>query len=379
MQFDLDAEQLALQGSLQRYFSQQYDFEKRRAFLATPAGSSPDVWRNLAAQGITAIGIPEAHGGIGGPAEIMLVMEEIGRSLVLEPYMSTVALCAPLIAELGSEAQCADILPRVASGDCRLALAHGEPDARYTLDYVKASARRNGESYRLDGIKQTVLDGAIAELLLVTARSPDGAVGVFLVEPGAAGLDVERYRTQDGRSAADLKLRNVPAKLLGAVGDALPAIERAIERGIAALCAEAVGAMDATNTATIEYTKARKQFGKPIGSFQALQHRMADMFVLATQARSMSVLATGRLASADVALRRRDISAAKAYIGKALRFVGQQAVQLHGGMGMADELAVSHYFKRLTMIGQTFGDVSHHVQTVSDAILAEAIPEGDLA
>ena len=378
MQFDLDAEQLALQESLQRYFSQQYDFEKRRAFLATPFGSSDDVWRNLAAQGITAIGIPEEHGGIGGAAEIMLVMEEIGRSLVLEPFMSTIALGAPLIADLGSDAQRADILPRVAAGDCRLALAHGEPDARYTLDHVHATARRDGDSYRLDGIKHTVIDGAVADLLLVTARTPD-AIGVFVVEPGASGVDVSRYRTQDGRSAADLTLRSAPGKLLGSGGDALPAVERAIERAIAALCAEAVGAMDATNAATVEYTKSRKQFGQPIGRFQALQHRMADMFVLATQARSMSVLATGRLSSTDAALRRRDVAAAKAYVGKALRFVGQQAIQLHGGMGMADELAVSHYFKRLTMIGQTFGDVSHHVQTVSDAILAEAIPVEDLA
>jgi alkylation response protein AidB-like acyl-CoA dehydrogenase len=378
MQFDLDAEQLSLQESLQRYFSQQYDFEKRRAFLATPHGSSPEVWRNLAAQGITAIGIPEAHGGIGGAAEIMLVMEEIGRSLVLEPFMSTIALGAPLIADIGTEAQCADILPRVASGDCRLALAHTEPDARYTLDYVTTRARPDGDSFRLEGIKQTVLDGAIADLFLVTARAGD-TIGVFVVEPGATGLTVARYRTQDGRSAADLNLANTPAKLLGNPGDALPAIERAFERAIAALCAEAVGAMDATNAATVEYTKSRKQFGQPIGRFQALQHRMADMFVLATQARSMSVLATGRLASPDAALRRRDIAAAKAYIGKALRFVGQQAIQLHGGMGMADELAVSHYFKRLTMIGQTFGDVSHHVQTVSDAILAEAVPVSELA
>jgi alkylation response protein AidB-like acyl-CoA dehydrogenase len=379
MQFDLDAEQLALQDSLQRYFSQQYDFEKRRAFLATPFGSSPDVWRNLAAQGITAIGIPEAHGGIGGATEAMLVMEEIGRSLVLEPYMSTIALCAPLVAERGGDAQCADILPRVASGDCRLAFAHGEPEARYSLDYVKTTARRDGDAFRLDGTKQTVLDGAVADLFLVSARAPGGSIGIFIVEPGAPGLEVARYRTQDGRSAADLELRGVAAKLLGEPGDALPAIERAIERAIAALCSEAVGAMDATNAATVEYTKARKQFGQPIGRFQALQHRMADMFVLATQARSMSVLATGRLASADAALRRRDIAAAKAFVGKALRFVGQQAVQLHGGMGMADELAVSHYFKRLTMIGQTFGDVSHHVQTVSDAILEEAVPVEDLA
>jgi alkylation response protein AidB-like acyl-CoA dehydrogenase len=188
-----------------------------------------------------------------------------------------------------------------------------------------------------------------------------------------------RYRTQDGRSAADVFFKDVklPASQMLGVGDATAALERAMQRGIAALCAEAVGAMEATNATTIEYTKSRKQFGQPIGRFQALQHRMADMFVQATQARSMSILATGRCAAqgaepGDSALRRRDVSMAKCYVGKAARFVGQQAVQLHGGMGMADELAVSHYFKRLTMIDMTFGDSTHHLAAVSDAILLES-------
>jgi alkylation response protein AidB-like acyl-CoA dehydrogenase len=380
MQFEIDAEQSSLQESLQRFFAQEYDFEKRRAHLASPHGHVPRIWRQLAEQGFLSIGLPEAMGGIGGQTELMLVMEEIGRSLVLEPYMSTLALCAPLIAERGSPEQQAELLARIAAGSLKLALAHGETEARYTLDFVQTSARRSGDRWVLNGTKTTVLDGGAADLCIVSAREA-GNLSLFLVSPHDAGVECIRYRTQDGRSAADLKLRDVELtadKLLGG-GDALPALERAVERAVAALCAEAVGAMDAANLATIEYSKSRKQFGQPIGRFQALQHRMADMFVYATQARSMSLLANGRCASNDARLRRHDIAAAKAYVAKAARFVGQQSVQVHGGMGMADELAVSHYFKRLTMINASFGDCAHHLATVSDAILADARAAGVIA
>ena len=380
MQFEFDEEQLALQESVRRFLSERYDFESRRGCLAKPFGSSDEVWQAFAEQGFLSIGLPEAHGGIGGATELMLTMEEIGRALVLEPYLSTVALCAPLIADHGTEAQQADLLPRVAAGTLKLALAHGEADARYAAT-VRTEARRAGDAYVLNGAKATVLDGAVADLLLVSAKVEKG-LAVFLVEPNSPGVHLVRYRTQDGRSAADISFKDVklPAGQMLGSGDATAALERAVERGVAALCAEAVGAMEATNAATIEYTKTRKQFGQPIGRFQALQHRMADMFVQATQARSMGILAAGRCASRsqsadDAALRRRDVSAAKCYVGKAARFVGQQAVQLHGGMGMADELAVSHYFKRLTMIDMTFGDSTHHLAVVSDAILAESTQE----
>jgi alkylation response protein AidB-like acyl-CoA dehydrogenase len=381
MQFEFNEDQLALQDSVRRFFTERYDFETRRGCLAEPAGSSDEIWQAFAEQGFLSIGLPEAHGGIGGATELMLTMEEIGRALVLEPYLSTVALCAPLVADHGTEAQQADLLPRVAAGSLKLALAHGEAEARYAST-VHTEARREGESYVLNGAKTTVLDGAVADLLLVSAQMKDGAgklLAVFRVDPNAPGVRLVRYRTQDGRSAADVFFKdvNLPASQMLGVGDATAALERAVQRGIAALCAEAVGAMEATNATTIEYTKSRKQFGQPIGRFQALQHRMADMFVQATQARSMSILATGRCAAhaaepGDSALRRRDVSMAKCYVGKAARFVGQQAVQLHGGMGMADELAVSHYFKRLTMIDMTFGDSTHHLAAVSDAILLES-------
>jgi alkylation response protein AidB-like acyl-CoA dehydrogenase len=374
MQFELDTDQSALQESLRRFFAQEYDFDLRRVFLASPHGTSAVVWHSLAEQGALSIGIPEQHGGFGGPVEIMLVMEEIGRALVLEPYLSTIVLGSSLIAARGRPDQQAELFARVAGGNCRLALAHSEPDARYAIDFVGTTAHATGNSYVLNGTKSTVLDGAVADHFLVSARLPQGQVAVFLVDPNAAGLERVSYRTQDGRSAADLELRDVKvprANLLGDESDARPAIEHAIEHGIAALCAEAVGAIEALNHATLEYTKSRKQFGQPIARFQALQHRMADMFVYATQARSMALLATGRCSTADATLRRHDISAAKAFIGKAARFIGQQAVQLHGGMGIADELSVSHYFKRLTMINATFGDVDHHVTAISEGILAE--------
>ena len=377
MQFEFDDEQLSLQESVRRFLTERYDFEARRGCLAKPWGSNDAVWQAFAEQGFLSIGLPEAHGGIGGATELMLTMEEIGRALVLEPYLSTVALCAPLIADHGADSQQADLLPRVAAGSLKLALAHGETEARYAST-VRTEARRAGDAFLLNGAKTTVLDGAVADLLLVSAKVEKG-LAVFLVDPNTPGVRLVRYRTQDGRSAADVFFKDaklLASQMLGS-GDATAALERAVERGIAALCAEAVGAMEATNATTIEYTKSRKQFGQPIGRFQALQHRMADMFVQATQARSMSILATGRCAARgsdkhDVDQRRRDVSAAKCYVGKAARFIGQQAVQLHGGMGMADELAVSHFFKRLTLIDMTFGDSTHHLGVVSDAILLES-------
>src|SRR5262245_54638355 len=241
MQFEFDDQQLALQESVRRFLAERYDFETRRRCLAEPFGSSAAIWQAFAEQGFLSIGLPEEHGGIGGAAELMLTMEELGRALVLEPYLSTVALCAPLIAEHGSAAQRADLLPRVAAGQLRLALAHGEGEARYAST-VRSEARRAGDSHVLNGAKSTVPDGAVADLLLVSAQSAEG-LAVFLVEPDAPGVRLVRYRTQDGRSAADVFFEDVKlgaGQMLG-TGDATAALERAVQRGIAALCAEAAG------------------------------------------------------------------------------------------------------------------------------------------
>jgi alkylation response protein AidB-like acyl-CoA dehydrogenase len=371
MDFELSDDQTMLQDSLQKFVQKDYSFDKRRESLHTPLGYSAQVWRQLAEQGVLGLGLPEEHGGFGGAVEIMVAMEQLGRGLVLEPFLSTVVLCGGLVRDAGSAAQQTEILPKIIAGDCRMALAHHETDARYQLDYVQTTAQTAGGAYRLTGTKTLVLDGAVADLLIVSALEA-GKISLFVVDATTSGVRRTNYRTHDGRSAADVTLNNASGQLLGNAGAGLAAVRAAIDQANAALCAEAVGAIESINQATLEYTKNRKQFGQPIGRFQALQHRMADMFIAAVQAKSMSVLATGYCRNPDAALRARKLSAAKAYVGNAARFCGQNAVQLHGGMGITDELAVGHYFKRLTLINQTFGDSTHHLGLVSDAILSEA-------
>jgi alkylation response protein AidB-like acyl-CoA dehydrogenase len=374
MDFELTDDQAALRHSLQRIFASEYSFERRQDMLATAFGHSMHFWRLLAEQGVLGAGLPEEHGGFGGPVETMIVMEEIGRRLVLEPYMSSVLVVGGLIRDLGTEAQRTDLLPRIVAGKCRGAFAHHEADARYNLGHVKATARRQAAGLVLNGTKTVIQDGAVADVVVVTVQDEEaGGLSLFLLDSSASGLQWTRYRMQDGRSGADLSLKDLQVteqQLLGRRGAGLPAIEQAVDFSIAALCAEAVGAMEAVNSATLEHLKTRRQFGQPIGRFQVLQHRMADMFLMVTQARSMSFLATGRCRETDPVERRRALSAAKAFVGKAARFVGQQAVQLHGAMGMSAELSVSHYFKRLTLINATWGDVDHHVGIVGDLLLA---------
>jgi alkylation response protein AidB-like acyl-CoA dehydrogenase len=375
MDFELTQDQLLLQDALQKLVAGEYSFERRNEILATPHGFSADIWRALAEQGVLGIGLPEEFGGLGGPVEAMVVLEQLGKGLVLEPFISTVVLGGGLIANAGTPAQQSEILPRVIEGQCRIACAHHEAGARYDLSHVNTIARERSGGYTLNGVKNVVLDAAVANLLIVSAlQDSSGALSLFLIDPSAPGVELTPYRTQDGRNAADIKFRDVSVSrenVLGQPGAGLPLIEHALDRAIAGLCAEAVGIIDALGYATLEYLKSRQQFGQPIGRFQALQHRMADMFIMGVQARSMSVLATGRCDTADAALRRHAISSAKAFIGKAARFVGQQAVQLHGGMGMSAELIVSHYFKRLTLIDMTYGDSQHHLSVISDRILAE--------
>ncbi|MBC7983642.1 MAG: acyl-CoA dehydrogenase family protein [Candidatus Obscuribacterales bacterium] len=375
MDFELTDDQSMLQDSLQKLIQKDYSFDKRREILNKPNGYSPETWAQLAEQGVLGLGLPEEHGGFGGAVEIMVVMEQLGRGLVLEPFLSTVVLGGGLIRDNGNAAQQAEILPKIIAGECRIALAHHEEGARYELKYVNTTATAAGGGYKLKGKKTVVLDGAVADIFIVTAADAGGKLSLFLVDANAAGVKRVGYRTHDGKNAADVTLSDVQVgndKLLGKAGEGMAALEAALDQANAALCAEAVGAIDAINHATVEYSKARKQFGQPIGKFQALQHRMADMFVQGVQARSMSNLATGFSRDANAAVRRQKISAAKVYIGNASRFCGPHAVQLHGGMGITEELATGHYFKRLTLINQTFGDVSHHLSVVSDAILTES-------
>jgi alkylation response protein AidB-like acyl-CoA dehydrogenase len=377
MEFNYSEEQLALQDTLQRFISRDYDFDKRRSFSAASLGYSAEAWSQYAELGLLALPFPEEFGGLAGNAvDIMLVMEQFGQGLLLEPFLSTVVTCGGLLRDAAPDALKQKLLPQIAAGKLKLALAAYEAAGRYDLSYVASTARESGGNWRLSGRKTVVLDGASADYFLVSARNGgktgdrDG-ISLVLVPRDAEGLTVAAYPTQSGARAADLLLENIAVgteALIGEPGRALPLIERAVDRAIAALCAEAVGIINALNQATLNYLKTRKQFGVAIGTFQALKHKMADMLIAAEQARSMAIIAAVHADSEDAAERHRAVSAAKAYIGQAGRLVGQHAVQMHGGMGVVDELIVSHYFKRLTMIDLSFGDADYHLASFSETL-----------
>ena len=371
MDFNYSNEQIALRETLQRFINRDYDFERRREFSRSPLGYSAHAWSQFAELGFLSLPFPEEFGGLGGNSvDIMLVMEMAGRGLLLEPYLSSVVMCGGLIRDAGSESLKRRMLPRIGAGEVKLALACHEAGARYDLARVECAAARSGGGWRLSGQKTVVLDAPSADYFLVSARSGD-AVSVFLVGREAKGVALFAYPTQSGGRAADLRLQDVVLDadaLIGSAGQGLAIVERAADQGIAALCAEALGIITALNEATLNYIKTRKQFGVPIGKFQALQHRMADMIIAAEQARSMAIFAAVYADSGDAPERRRAVSGAKAYIGQAARLVGQQAVQMHGAMGVVDDLIVSHYFKRLTMIDLTLGDVDYHLARFSESL-----------
>jgi alkylation response protein AidB-like acyl-CoA dehydrogenase len=381
MDFRLTEEQLALQETLRRFIAKDYDFERRRSLARSSLGYSAEAWGQLAELGLLGLPYPEEFGGLGGSGvDIMAVMELVGRGLLLEPYLSTVVLCGGLLRDAAARAIKEALLPQIAAGELKIALAAYEAAGRYELAHVASTAVRDAKGWRLTGHKSVVLDAPSADYFLLSARSSGNrtdaeGVSLFLVRRDSPGLTLQAYPTQSGGRAADLQLQDVrvdDGAVIGAPEGALPVIERAVDQGIAALCAEAAGIVTALNEATLNYLKTRKQFGTVIGSFQALQHRMADMFIAAEQTRSMAIIAAIQAAGGEPAARRRAISGAKAYIGQAARFVGQQAVQLHGAMGVVDELNVGHYFKRLTMIDMTFGDADHHLARFSDALRIEA-------
>ncbi|MFM8557372.1 MAG: acyl-CoA dehydrogenase family protein [Betaproteobacteria bacterium] len=376
MDFQYTEEQQLLADSVARLADQHYDFEARKRVIASTAGHSPEAWRQLAELGLTALTLPGSQGGFdGGALDLVATMETLGNALMLEPFVSTVGLGARLIAALGSEVQKQSLLPAVAEGSLILALAHAEPDSRHDISQVSTRASAQSGGWRITGAKSLALDAPIAGKLIVSARSsgeasdPEG-VSLFLVDANAPGLQMRTLRTQDNRRAADIELNavQVPAEaLLGRAGAATAALVEAIDFATALYCAEAVGAMRFANQSTLEYLKTRRQFGVPIGSFQALQHRLVDMFVSAEQARSITLLACSRVDAAargeiDVRERMRTVSAAKVKVSEAARHVGQEAIQLHGGMGMTQEMKIAHTFKRLTMIAQTMGDVDWHLE-----------------
>ena len=370
MHFSLTPEQQLLGDTVQRFLSREYAFEARAKIVRSPEGWSREIWARFAEMGLLGLQVPEEHFGMGPAAvETLLTMTAMGRALVVEPYLSSAILGSALVRELGSPAQQEALLRPMASGERIAVVAHGEAGARYDLSRVETTAVREGKGWRLRGRKAVVLHAAAADVLLVSARTggaPDEAKGisVFLVPRDAPGVSLTAYPTLDGQRAADVALdAALPVDaLLGGEGEALPALSGAFDLGVAAVCAEGVGVLQLTLDATIEYTKTRKQFGVPIGKFQALQHRMADMLIHVEQARSMSYLAAMSSGEGSPRERRRALSAAKVIVGQACRFVGQQAVQLHGGMGVTDEIAVSHAFKRLVAIELALGDTEHHLE-----------------
>jgi alkylation response protein AidB-like acyl-CoA dehydrogenase len=371
MDFNFTEEQQLLADTVKRFVREDYTFEKRREILSSPEGWSRDVWSKLAELGLTALNVPEAHGGLNaGPVDTMLVMNALGEGLVVEPFLSAAVLAPALIAQLAHEKAAAELFEGIVSGERIVIVAHQESRSRGDVQYVSTRAEKSGDGYVLDGHKAVVAHGDAADELLVTARSSgqptdrDG-VSVFRVDPKASGVTIKGYRTIDGQHAADIELKGVKVaadRRLGAEGKAFDAIEAAHDIALSALCAEAVGIMKAINATTLDYTKNRKQFGQPIAKFQVLQHFMADMFLHSEQATSMSYLAAIKCVDPDPAERRRALSAAKIVIGQAGRFIGQQSIQLHGGMGMTDELMVSHHFKRITAIDLTLGDTDFHLQ-----------------
>ncbi len=375
MDFELNSEQQMLGDNVARLMKQRYDFEARKAYKATPAGFSEALWREYAGLGLLGAPFPEEDGGFGGGAvEAMIVMEAFGKALALEPYLETVVLCGGLIRHAANAERRAELIGRIAAGDLRLSFAHAEKQSGFDLNDVGLTARRDGAAFVLDGEKGLVLNGDSAGAFIVSARvagerrDRDG-IGLFLVDADAPGVTRRGYPTQDGRRAAEIgfaKVRVEPANVLGSPEGGLPVIERAVDETIAALSAEAVGAMSEALAMTVEYMKTRKQFGVAIGSFQALQHRASDMVVALEQARSMMFFATMSAAEDNAAERAKAISAAKVQIGRSAKFIGQQAVQMHGGIAMTFEYKVGHLFKRLTMIDAAFGDADLHVRRLGD-------------
>jgi len=370
MDFSYTEEQTLLRNSVSKYLADKYTFESWRKFTRGDAGRDPAHWAQFAELGLLAAPLPEAHGGLGGGAvDASVVMEEFGKALVVEPYVPTVVIGGGFLKHGGNDAQKSEWLNKIATGETIMAFAFAEPKGRYNLADLSTAAKKQGSNYVLSGQKAVVIAAPWADQLIVTARTAGGqrdskGVSVFLVDKKAKGVATRDYPTVDGLRASEITFENVEvpaANLIGEADNGLPLVERVVDEAIAATCAEATGCMKVLVDTTVAYSKQRKQFGVPIGKFQVLQHRMVDMFVNYEQSVSITLMVTLKL-DAGEAERAKAASAAKVTIGKAGRYVGQQAVQIHGGMGMTDELNVGHYFKRLTMIDALYGNTDHHLK-----------------
>lgn len=371
MSFAFTEDQQLLADSADRFLADKYDFDARKTILRGDAGWSRDLWRAFAELGWLALPVPEDHGGLGGSTvDLAVLMERFGRHLVVEPFLATVVLGAETVSRAGSAGQKAEILPAVAEGAVLLAFAVGEPRARFDLHRVATAATRYGGGWRLSGHKAVVLHGDAADRLIVSARTAgaeddrDG-ITLFLVDPKAAGVTLRPYPTVDGLRGAEVLLDAVAVPddaVVGTVDAGLPVIEAVVDRALVLLSAETVGAMAETVRLTADYLKTRVQFGRPLSSFQVLQHRLVEMLSAKEFAHALCYRAAGAMDTTEGVERARAAAAIKAESGRAGKLIGQEAIQLHGGMGMTDEMAVSHYFKRMTMIDVQFGNAAHHLR-----------------
>jgi len=371
MDFSFTEEQTLLQDSVQRFIQNDYGFEQRQKLVRSEDGFSREHWRTFAELGWLGVPFPEDAGGFGGgPVESMIMFEEFGKGLVVEPFLASVVLAGGALKLAGSADQQAEYLAGVIDGSRQGALAFVEPQARFNLADVTTRAEQRGDGYAITGAKAVVLNGPAADFLVVPARTGGDqrdaeGITLFLVPADAKGIDRRDYPTVDAFRASELVFDGVEVgaeAVLGEVGGGLPVLEQVIDEGILAVGSEAVGCMEVLYKTTVEYCKTREQFGQPIGKFQVLQHRMVDMFMEHEQAKSLMVMAAMRLEEGYGPTAQKAVSAFKVQVGKSGRFVGQNAVQLHGGMGMTEELAVGHYFKRLTTIDTLFGNVDHHLK-----------------
>jgi pimeloyl-CoA dehydrogenase small subunit len=377
MDFTLSDEQRLLKDSVERLLADRYAFAQRKNHLKEPNGWSAALWSQYAELGLLGLPFAEEYGGFGGGAvEIMLVMEAFGRAMVVEPYLATVVLGGTAIRLGGTDAQKSALLPAIAEGRMKLAFAHGERQARYDVTDVMTTAQRSGQNWVLDGAKSVVTHGDCADKLIVSARNAgerdaDQGITLFLVDANANGVARRGYTMRDEQRAAEVSLSGVQFShddVLGEVGAGLRIIRRIIEAGIAATAAESVGAMEALHAMTLEYSRTREQFGKPIGTYQVVQHRLAEMLMSLEQGRSMAMLAAMMVDEPDANEREHNIAMAKVGIGQAGRFVSQNAVQLHGGIGMTEELAVGHYFRRCMVIERLFGDTAHYLARLAESV-----------
>lgn len=377
MDFDLTDDQKLLTDSVSKLLADRYTFEARKGFQKQPEGWSPDVWAQFADMGLLGLPFDEAYGGFGGGAiDVMLVMEQFGKALVLEPYLATVVLAGTALRLAGSEAQKSSILPEIVGGALKMAFAHGEQGARYDLNDVQTTAKKAGGGWVLDGAKSVVLHGGSADKLVVSARTAGGrddvdGITLFLVDGDAKGVGRRSYQLRDGTRAAEVTLSAVLVgddAVLGRVGAGYPVIRRVVEAGISAMAAEVVGGMDKMLDVTLEYLRTRHQFGKAIGENQVLQHKAADMLMSLEQGRSMSMLAAMMVDEPDDAERERNIAMAKVGVGQAGKFVSQNAVQLHGGIGMTEEYVIGHYFRRAMMFDHSFGDTAYYLNKLASQV-----------